>query len=340
MKAMVIGVSGQDGSYLSELLLDKGYDVLGVRRRSSSSSLWRLQDCLADSRFKLVEGDITDYSSILNLLDGFKPDEIYNLAAQSHVGTSFSQPGYTWDVTAKGVLNLLESMRFLKSKAKLYQASSSEMFGKSYSTSVSITGKRYNDGDRFQDEITNFDPQSPYAIAKLAAHQTVDLYRQSYGIWACGGILFNHESPRRGTNFVTRKITKWFHDLFSDDGVRNKLQLGNLDSCRDWGYAKEYVEAMWLMLQQDEPRDYVIGTGETHTVKEFLGKVYNYHYHGRKKGKELSELVNIDDSNKRPAEVPFLRADAGLAARELGWKPKTTFNELVELMCREEDGLE
>jgi len=360
---MIFGVSGQDGSYLAEFLLVKGYKVIGVKRRSSAGSLWRLSQCLSNKNFKLVEGDITDYSSILHLLSDHQPGEIYNLAAQSNVGTSFNQPGYTWDVTAKGVMNLLEAMRFLRSTAKLYQASSSEMFGDSYSTSISITGKHYEDGEKFQDEITDFTPQSPYAIAKLAAHQSINLYRKAYGLWCCGGILFNHESPRRGSGFVTRKITKWFNDFVqwrnqefktlgriclpndviyyglpcrSGPEYFPKLKLGNLDACRDWGFAGDYVEAMWLMLQQSEPKDYVIGTGETHTVKEFLQEVMNFH----KIDVPIEEFVNIDESCKRPAEVPYLRADASLSQREFGWKSKMKFTELVQHMCEMENGLE
>jgi GDPmannose 4,6-dehydratase len=365
MKALITGVNGQTGSYLAELLIDKGYEVIGVRRRSATGSLWRLSNIINHSRFSLVEGDVTDYSSCLSLILTYKPDEIYNLAAQSHVGTSFSQPGYTFDSTAKGVLNLLEVIRLTNSKTKFYQASSSEMFGTSFSYKHPnfnynldfFKESIYHDGanywkDMVQNENTKFEPQSPYAIAKLAAHNLVKLYREAYGIYAVGGILFNHESPRRGVNFVTRKITSWFNKnvQVAIDKVKTgwpywelsgKLKLGNLDSCRDWGYAKEYVEAMWLMLQQQQtPKDYVIGTGETHTVKEFLQAVINYYKNYARFSKFLTieDLVDIDDNCKRPAEVPYLKADASLAAKELGWKPKTSFNELVEIMCRKENG--
>lgn len=344
--ALIFGVTGQDGSYLSEFLIDKGYQVVGVRRRSASGSLWRLEKCIKSPLFKLVEGDLTDYSSCLSLLNKYKPDEIYNLAAQSNVGVSFEQPGLTFEITAKGVLNLLEVIRLTLPTARLYQASSSEMFGSSGSVYNNSRKERLDFRGRvpdvllnhsFQDETTKFTPQSPYAIAKLAAHNLINLYRFAYDIFAVGGILFNHESPRRGIGFVTRKITSWLHNL-RIGGRYESLKLGNLDSSRDWGYAKEYVEAMWLMLQQSTPKDYVIGTGETHTVKEFLDLAlelgaarYNYYF-------DLPQLVELDNSLRRPAEVPYLRADSTLAQLELGWKPKTTFKELVKIMVEQENG--
>lgn len=343
MKALIIGVNGQDGSYLSEFLLAKGYEVIGVRRRSAAASLWRLQKSLQYNNFTLVEGDVTDFSSMLNLLSYHCPDEIYNLAAQSNVGTSFNQPGYTWDVTAKGVLNVLECMKFLKSKAKLYQASSSEMFGKNYSVKATMWldsnipyPKEIIDKYviKYQAEHTSFQPQSPYAIAKLSAHNLVRLYRESFDLFAVGGILFNHESPRRGLGFVTRKITHHFRNLHFRF-TKDKLKLGNINAYRDWGYAKEYVEAMWLMLQNPSPKDYVVGTGETHTVKDFLQEVINTVANGY----SIEELVDIDEGCKRPAEVPYLCADASLIKNELGWEAKTKFKELTRIMVENENGM-
>lgn len=334
---------GQDSSYLSELLIEKGYKVIVVKRRSSSASMWRFSNVIKNENFILIEGDITDYSSVLNIISSYKPDEIYNLAAQSNVGTSFNQPILTWRVCAEGVLNILEVMKFLKSNAKLYQASSSEMFGSNYSLRDRRDFIGFENGfignifEKYQDENTAFIPQSPYAIAKLAAHNNIKLYREAYGIWAVGGILFNHESPRRGMGFVTRKITSFFENHIP--GVGPKIKLGNINSYRDWGYAKEYVEAMWLMLQQDNPKDYVIGTGKTHSVREFLEEVIIYH-EGMDCYPIVEECCNIDENCKRPAEVPYLRADASLAEKELGWKPKVGFKELVQIMCREENGLE
>jgi GDPmannose 4,6-dehydratase len=356
--ALILGASGQDGSYLGEFLLEKDYRVVGVRRRSSAGSLWRLQKCLENKNYELVEGDITDYSSILNLLSYYKPDEIYNLAAQSNVGTSFNQPINTLRVCSEGVLNLLEAIKFLKMPIRLYQASSSEMFGSSTSNYNNNKTNRLNfkSGspkillpDSFQDENTPFNPQSPYGIAKLAAHNMVKLYREAYGIYAVGGILFNHESPRRGINFVTRKIISWFFNnsyfmsqYYSKPGWHisadnRKLKLGNIDSSRDWGYAPEYVEAMWLMLQQSSPKDYIIGTGETHTIREFLDEAVQLWYKGNE---DYKSFLEIDDNFKRPAEVPYLRADATLAKKELGWEPRTKFADLVRIMCEKENGKE
>lgn len=361
---------GQDSSYLAEFLLEKNYKVIVIKRRSSSASTWRFKKALEHSNFKIVEGDVTDFASVLQTIKTYEPDEIYNLAAQSNVGTSFNQPLYTHRVCYEGVVNILESMRFLKSTARLYQASSSEMFGSSYDEKMFFYpfGEKVR-MEKYQNENTKFIPQSPYAIAKLAAHNSIRLYRDAYGVWAVGGILFNHESPRRGTGFVTRKITKWFKDFISwkndldnpykvkmnydyksskdriwtlrDKGwlfgpQYPKLQLGNIETFRDWGYAKEYVEAMWLMLQQDTPRDFVIGTGETHSIREFLQEVLNYYNISC----SIDDFIIVDDNHKRPAEVPYLRADASLAERELGWKAKTTFKQLVELMLREENGLD
>ena len=358
MKAIVFGVTGQDGSHLAELLLMKRYEVVGVARRSSVDTTERIQHLVGRPGFDLVHGDITDVSSVLGIIrDNDDVDEVYNLAAQSHVGVSFKQPGLTWDITGKGCFNILQSIVDLGLKCKFYQASSSEMFGDSYSVS--------RDGKKYQNEETKFLPQSPYAIAKCAAHYAVRLFREAYGLHASAGILFNHEGPRRGENFVTRKITKWIGgfskwcrilhlnlatyvpspddssiSFTEDDIVLNKimadaivtpkypkLRLGNLDAFRDWGYAGDYVEAMWMMLQQEEPDDYVICTGETHTIREFLDEAFA--------GIGIADwekYVVIDPKFYRPAEVDYLRGDASKANRKLGWEPKHSFKDLVTLM--------
>jgi len=366
--AIIFGVSGQDGSYLSELLLNKNYTVLGVTRRSATDNTQNLSFSLANPNFSLVEGDITDSFCIARLIEQYQPDEIYNLAAQSHVGTSFSQPGLTWDITAKGCLNILEAIRHSNRshEIRFYQASSSEMFGKNYSTIFSngfVVENSSINGDeleprhkgKFQDENTPFLPQSPYAIAKLAAHHLCRNYRDSYGIHASSGILFNHESPRRGENFVTRKITKWIGEfkrwckeknttpeklvvdrdevyiggrVSRDQGFQfPKLRLGNLDAKRDWGFAGDYVEAMWLMLQQEESDDFVIATGETYSVREFLDVAF-----AQVGIDDWSDFVVIDPEFYRPAEVDYLLGDPTKAEKKLGWKPKTSFSELVEMM--------
>jgi len=273
MKAIIFGVTGQDGSYLSELLLGKGYKVVGVNRRASTNNTERLEHLLENKDFSLIEGDVTDFINVSSIINDHQPDEVYNLAAQSHVATSFNEPVHTWRVDAEGPLNILESVRRHSFKAKFYQASTSEMFGKSV------------DQDGYQRETTPFEPQSPYAIAKLASHHKVRIYREAYGMYACSGILFNHESERRGEKFVSRKITKWVAEFKNWMGDENKpfdavsdpdniisvmhperifpkLRLGNLDAARDWGYAPDYVNAMWVMLQQEQAEDYVIATGQ------------------------------------------------------------------------------
>jgi len=346
--AIVFGATGQDGSYLIDLLLAKNYKVVGVVRRSSTDNRQRLSH-INNLSFKIVEGDITDYSSIISILSAHAQDdtEIYNLAAQSHVAVSFKQPGLTWDVTAKGCLNLLQAIIDLglhKKNVRFYQASSSEMFGKNYDTI---------NGEKVQNENTKFMPQSPYAIAKCAAHEAVRLYREAYGVHASAGILFNHESERRGENFVTRKITKWIGEFTTWLYERNldpkhisnscknsdliyvsgsqysfpKLRLGNLEAFRDWGCSGDYVEAMWLMLQQESPDDYVICTGKTHTIRQFLDAAFKL------VGiKEWDHLVVIDPEFYRPAEVEYLRGDYSKAKEKLGWSPKTSFEELVNFM--------
>ena len=343
MKAIIFGVTGQHGSHLVDLLLAKNYYVVGVARRCSVDNTSRLHHIKTHNCFELFEGDITDAHSVAGVLTEHKDvNEIYNLAAQSHVATSFKQPGLTWDITGKGCLNVLQSMVDLGLSAKFYQASSSEMFGASYNTSDNV---------KYQDENTKFLPQSPYAIAKCAAHYMTRLFREAYGVHASAGILFNHEGPRRGETFVTRKITKWIGDfqrwttkmeinhtdmlkldcdrLFASGEQYSfpKLRLGNLDASRDWGYAGDYVEAMWLMLQQDYPDDYVVCTGETHTIRDFLDVAFN-----RIGITNWSEYVIIDPEFYRPAEVEYLKGCADKAKNNLNWSPKISFSELVELM--------
>jgi len=341
---LITGVCGQVGSHMADFLLERNYKVIGLKRRSASGSSWRIKDALKNQNFELVEGDITDQSSILNLLSYYKPNEIYNFAAQSHVKTSFDQPNYTFQVNTNGVINILESIRILKLNTKLYQSSTSEMFGDNFNEK--ITGPTIEElnidpatsfyNRKFQNENTEFNPRSPYGASKLAAHNLIKLYRDAYGIWAVGGIMFNTEGPRRHINFVTRKITNYFTKLKSkrDD----KLKLGNLDAFRDWSYAKEAVEAIWLMTNNTSPKEYVIGTGETHSVKEFLNEVYNYY--GFDTYSPLEYFVEIDDSHKRPCEVPYLKANPELIKKELGWTAKTKFRELIHIMCQEENGKE
>ena len=311
---MITGITGQDGSYLAELLLSKGYEVHGIIRRASSFNTSRLEPIYADphekTALKLHYGDLSDASALARLIGKIAPDEIYNLAAQSHVRVSFDGPEYTTDITATGAVRLLEAIRESDIKTKFYQASSSEMFGKVLEIP--------------QRETTPFYPRSPYGCAKVYAYWITVNYRESYGLFACNGILFNHESPRRGETFVTRKITRAVAHIQA--GLQDKLFLGNLDAKRDWGYAKEYVEAMWLMLQQDQPDDYVIATNETHSVREFLEGAFGH------AGLDWRKHVEIDGNYFRPAEVDVLIGDYSKAKRKLGWQPKTTFNDLVKLM--------
>jgi len=314
-KALVTGITGQDGSYLAELLLDKGYEVHGIIRRASTFNTSRIDHLYADPhindiRLFLHYGDIADSTNLIKLLYRIQPDEIYHLAAQSHVRVSFDIPEYTGDVTGLSTVRILEAVRETGLSARFYQASSSEMFGKVQEVP--------------QKESTPFYPRSPYGAAKVYAYWATVNYRESYGLFACNGILFNHESPRRGETFVTRKITRAVAHI--KRGLEDKLYLGNLDAKRDWGYAKEYVEAMWLMLQREEPDDYVIATGETHTVREFLEEAFSY------AGLDWREHVEIDPKYYRPSEVDLLVGDASKARRDLGWEPKTTFKELVRLM--------
>ena len=326
MKAIIFGITGQDGSHLADLLLDKDYEVVGVCRRSSTDNTQRIKHILDNERLSLIEGDLTDAHSINNILkEHADVDEIYNLAAQSHVAVSFKQPALTWDITGKGCLNILQSVSDLGMvNVRFYQASSSEMFGRNYDTRDLLTSI-----EKYQDEETKFLPQSPYAIAKCAAHYITRLFREGYGLHASAGILFNHEGPRRGETFVTRKITKWIGEFVKSgrDPEFSKLRLGNLEAFRDWGYAGDYVEAMWMMLQQDCPEDYVICTGETHTIREFLDVAFKH------VGiEDWSEYVIQDPEFYRPAEVDYLRGDSSKANNELGWTPKHNFEDLVKMM--------
>ncbi len=385
--ALIIGAGGQDGYFLALHLLEKGYKVIGGVRRSSQPRNYLLP--IVEKGVELVECDITDYSNLEQVIKKYQPEQVYNLSAMSHVGTSFSQPLYTWDVVAKGVLNLLEIIRHNHPEIKIYQASSSEMFGKSTSVKKIITGGERDEFTgiisdiicteiKYQDENTIFTPQSPYSIAKLAGHEAVRLYRESYGLFACSGILFNHESERRGENFVTRKITRyvgklkvwlaeqkrisesvnkikemlqknisggctelvWGPDLVFEEGMSvdtkpiklisniefPKLKLGNIYSYRDWSHAEDLVRAMVLMLEADKPDDYVVGSGETHTVEEFLVEAFTLI------GVDWKDWVEIDQSLIRPAEVDYLRANPEKVKRELGWKPEISFKRLVERM--------
>jgi len=388
MKAIIFGSNGQDGSHLAELLLEKGYEVVGVIRRTSNDSTLKLKGVLNHENFSIAEADITDSASV-GAVFRIHADakEVYNLAAQSHVGVSFKQPAVTWDITGKGCLNILQSMVDLKVDARFYQASSSEMFGSSYTWQAtpdmppvghslsSPMGREVmesGEGRTYQDEDTRFLPQSPYAIAKCAAHYMTRLFREGHNMHASAGILFNHEGPRRGETFVTRKITKWIGDyeawLLShlafcqphvitcnktDTLIINpndeygksdlckrrgssfpKLRLGNLDASRDWGYAGDYVEAMWMMLQKDQPDDYVICTGETHTIKEFLEIAFDAAY---AELDDWSKYVVIDPEFYRPAEVDYLRGDNTKARTKLGWTPKHSFQDLVKLMVKNDE---
>jgi GDPmannose 4,6-dehydratase len=317
-RAFITGVTGQDGSYLAEFLLGKGYEVHGLKRRSSSFNTGRVDGVYADlhrrdNRFFLHFADLSDASSLWKLLSSIRPDEIYNLAAQSHVRVSFDIPEYTADITATGALRLLEAVRLTGIKARFYQASSSEMFGSAPAP---------------QREETPFHPRSPYACAKLFAHSCAVNYRESYDMFACCGILFNHESPRRGETFVTRKIARAVAQIKL--GLESNLYLGNLDARRDWGYAEEYVEAMWMMLQRDQPDDFVIGTGETHSVREFVEEAFSY------AGLDWRKHVRFDARYFRPAEVDTLCADPSKARRILNWHHRMGFQELVRLMVDRE----
>lgn len=306
--ALITGITGQDGSYLTEFLLDKGYRVVGLIRKTGKETNWRIQHL--ENRIELVYGDLLEYESVYNVVQKTQPDEIYNLAAMSFVKTSFDMPILTGNITGLGVMRILEAIRKINPKIKFYQASSSEMFGKVRTTP--------------QNETTPFHPRSPYGVAKLYGYWAVVNYRESYDLFAVNGILFNHESPRRGLEFVTRKISNGVARIKL--GKQKEINLGNMDARRDWGYAKEYVEAMWQIMQQPKPEDFVIGTGEQHSVRELAQYAFEY------VGLDYEKFVQIDPANRRPAEVDTLVADYSKAKKELGWQPKTRFKELVELM--------
>jgi GDPmannose 4,6-dehydratase len=314
-KALITGITGQDGSYLAELLLSKGYEVHGIIRRASTFNTERIDHLYQDPHINGVQlflhyGDISDSTNLIKLLYRIQPEEIYHLAAQSHVRVSFDIPEYTGDVTGLGTIRILEAIRETGSKARFYQASSSEMYGKVHEVP--------------QRETTPFYPRSPYGAAKVYSYWLTVNYRESYGMFACNGILFNHESPRRGETFVTRKVTRAAARIKA--GLEDKVYLGNLDAKRDWGYAKEYVEAMWLILQQDEPDDYVVATGEAHSVREFVEEAFSH------AGLDWRKHVEIDSKYYRPAEVDLLVGDASKAKRKLGWEAKTKFKDIVRLM--------
>ena len=325
--AMIFGATGQDSSYLSELLLEKDYKVVGVKRRTSTNNTWRLDSVIHNENFSLIEGDIVDPSSINQIISEHQPDEIYNLSAQSHVHTSFNQPLYTFQVNALGVIHILEAVRNYSPTSKVYQASTSELWGSNYDIDPSLTD--VNDHIRYQDENTRFSPNSPYAVAKLAAHESIRLYREAYDIWACAGLLMNHESPRRGEEFVTRKITQYIGRL-SYSGFDPKfphLKLGNIDAVRDWSHAQDMVRGMWMMLQQDKPKDYVLCSGTGYSVKQFLDTAFKHvGIH------DWSRYVDIDPSLYRPCEVEFLQGRYNLAKKELGWEPEISFDDLVREM--------
>lgn len=307
-KAMITGITGQDGSYLAEFLLERGYEVIGMVRRTSTINFHRIEHI--QDKITLVSGDMLDQVSLIRILEEHKPDEIYNLAAQSFVQTSWSQPVFTGEATALGVTRLLDAMKMICPKARFYQASSSEMFGKV----VEVP----------QRETTPFYPRSPYGVAKVYGHWITVNYRESYDLHATSGILFNHESPRRGLEFVTRKITH--HVAKIKLGLTNELRLGNLDSRRDWGFAGDYVKAMWLMLQQDDPDDFVISTGDTHSVEEFLNEAFGY------VDLDWRQYVVQDPQFMRPAEVDLLVGDPSKAGQKLGWEPQVNFRQLVRMM--------
>ncbi len=310
--ALITGITGQDGSYLAEFLLEKGYDVHGVIRRSSSVNMERIAHL--QDRVHLVSADLLDQNSLINALEDAQPSEVYNLAAQSFVPASWSQPVLTGECTALGVTRVLEAIRTVNPRIRFFQASSSEMFGK-VETSP-------------QNEKTPFYPRSPYGVAKVYGHYITVNYRESYGLFACSGILFNHESPRRGLEFVTRKITNGVARIKL--GLARELRLGNLDARRDWGYSGDYVRAMWLMLQQERPDDYVVATGETHSVREFVEAAFAH------VGLDYRDFVRVDPAFIRPAEVDLLQGDAAKAREKLGWAPSASFDNLVQMMVAED----
>tara|TARA_B100001248_G_scaffold259593_1_gene245937 strand:- start:117 stop:1139 length:1023 start_codon:yes stop_codon:yes gene_type:complete len=331
-KALITGISGQDGAYLAQFLISKNYKVYGGDRRTASGSLWRLKKLGIDDKVQILDFELAEDTNIHKIIKEGQFNEIYNLAAQSFVGSSFDTPLMTSNINAFGTLRILEAIRYYSKKTKFYQASTSEMFG----------GLK---DEKFQNEMSRFRPKSPYAVSKLYAHWISNIYREGYNLFCCSGILFNHESPIRGDEFVTKKIVKGLCKIKFAEG--KPLEVGNIYSKRDWGFAKDYVEIMWKMLQQKKPDDYVISTGETHTIKEFINKACKIiGFKPKWKGKGLNEkcydlnsdkvIVKINKKYFRPAEVDFLRGDNTKARRILNWKPKTSFIQLVKLMCEDE----
>ena len=315
--SIITGITGQDGSYLAELLLSHNHNVIGLYRRSSSNNFNRISHLLNHPKFLLEEFDITDASDCCEVITKYRPHHFYNLAAQSHVGTSFKQPSTTFDINTVGVINILENIKKFSTSTRFYQASTSEMFGRNYTTD--------SNGNKYQDETTDLLPQSPYAVSKLASHRMIQIYRSAYDLFCSSGILFNHESPRRGENFVTRKITKYIGQL-ANNQIDTKLKLGNIETYRDWGHAKDYVKAMFLMLSYDKPLDLVISTGETHSVKEFLIKAFSLI------NKKYEDYIQIDAELYRPAEVVYLKGNSSKAKSLLNWNPEICFDSLVEDM--------
>ena len=313
-RALITGVTGQDGAYLSKFLLDKGYKVYGIFRRTANPNFWRLQELGCEKDITLIPADLSDFSSIVEAINISEPDEIYNLAAQSFVGASFDQPLSTTDITGLGLLRILEAVRKINPKIKVYQASTSELYG--------------DEKKGVQNEETPFTPSSPYASAKLHAYWTAKNYRKAYGLFLCNGILFNHESPLRGLEFVTRKITNSVARIKL--GLQKELKLGNLDAKRDWGYAPDYVESMWLMLQQEKPDDYVIATKESHSVREFAEKAFAV------LDLDWRDYVKVDEGLKRPEDPNYLEGDYSKAKEKIGWNPKVKFEQLIELMVKED----
>jgi GDPmannose 4,6-dehydratase len=316
--AAITGITGQDGSYLAENLLNRGYGVVGLYRRSSSSNFSRIKHILKHPRLLLEEFDLTDPSDCTDMITKHHPNEFYNLAAQSHVATSFKQPTTTFEINSIGVTNLLENIRKFSQTTRFYQASTSEMFGCNYTE---------KEGKKYQNEETTFLPQSPYAVSKLASHRMVQIYREAYGLYACSGILFNHESPRRGENFVTRKITRYIGRLVNNKLETNeKLKLGNMKAVRDWGHAKDYVEAMRRMLANGIADDFVISTGHSYTVEQFLVAAFHL------VDKKYQDYVELDPNLYRPAEVEYLHGDCSKAQKVLRWQPQISFDDLVKDM--------
>tara|TARA_R110000751_G_scaffold290182_1_gene396733 strand:+ start:1982 stop:3211 length:1230 start_codon:yes stop_codon:yes gene_type:complete len=355
-KAIITGITGQDGSYLADLLISEGYQVIGLRRRTSTENFGRIEHLFKCSLFSLEEFEISDAGSVYTMVEKHKPDEIYNLAAQSHVKTSFDQPCYTIQVNTIGVVNFLEAIKRFSPSTRFYQASTSEMFGKNYdvihSDAILADAKRTVVGEKFQNEDTSFEPQSPYGAAKLASHHLVRIYREGFGLHASCGILFNHESERRGEQFVTRKITKWIAGfknwcesqglntasrefsfdkecINSNDSSYPKLRLGNIEAFRDWGHAEDYVNAMHLMMQQDTPDDYVIATGETHSVRDFLVNAFEYIDIDKA---NYENFFLIDPKFYRPSEVDYLRGLPNKAQKRLNWEREVSFEQLVQRM--------